>query len=567
MVRSLRLTSGLNEKRSAIVCAALLAFFWLFSPALFATSGTSRAASRWQSTVSEQASAPEREAFVKKETMTRAARAGLFLAVGLVHLLLFAFYPRERTSLLFSLFAIGLSFIVYFTLLFAVNSYPPNTLLLLHIVFAALIGFASSVELAFLYAAFGVRAPKVFWVAVLGWGVYVCAVAGLLGGVFALFAALNLFTAGESVRVTVQALRRRVDGAWIIGCGVFFTALVSPKEVLLSAKVPIPPALSAFIDQAYTYAIVISISIYLARKFARTNRELEAQLAQVKELSERTLEQERKAAELRLRHEQERARLALIEAENARRAQELEEARLLQISMLPKRVPQVPGLEIAAYMQPAAEVGGDYYDFRLSHDGTLTIAVGDATGHGLRAGMVVTATKSLFETLAEQGEIPQILSQSSAALKRMNLRSLFMAMLLVKLNGERMIVGAAGMPPVLIHRAQQREIEEVSAHGLPLGSVSNYPYRQTEVVLNEGDTVVLMSDGFPERFNQQNEMLGYERAKAALAEAAGGGAQEIIERFVAVAEAWAEGHPQDDDVTFVVIRVQKSTKPGREHSE
>jgi serine phosphatase RsbU (regulator of sigma subunit) len=515
----------------------------------------------------EQPGASKREAFVKKETMTRAARAGLFLAVGLVHLLLFAFYPRERTSLLFSLFAIGLSLLVFLTLLLAVNSYPPRTLLLLQVAFAALVAFASSVELAFLYAAFGVRAPKLFWASVAGWVAYVCAAAGLLGGTFVLFAVLNLFVSAESVRVTMQALRRHVDGAWIIGCGVFFTALVAPKEVLLSAGVPIPTDLSAFIDQAYTLAIVVSISIYLARKFARTNRELEPQLAQFKELSARTLEQERKAAELRLRHEQEQARLALIEAENARRARELEEARLLQISMLPKRVPQVPGLEIAAYMQPAAEVGGDYYDFCLSHDGTLTVAVGDATGHGLRAGMVVTATKSLFETLAEQDEIPQILRQSSAALKRMNLRSLFMAMLLVKLNGRRMTVGAAGMPPVLIHRARHRVVEEVSAQGLPLGSVTNYPYQQTEVALGEGDTVVLMSDGFPERFNHHNEMLGYDRVKAALAEAAGGRPQEIIERFVAVAEAWAEGRPQDDDVTFVVIRVNESARPGRENSE
>ncbi|MGH9936475.1 MAG: PP2C family protein-serine/threonine phosphatase, partial [Blastocatellia bacterium] len=505
---------------------------------------------------SERPSAPEREAFIKKETMTRAGRAGLFLAVGLAHLLLFAFYPRERASLLFSLFAIGLSLVVFLTLLLAVNSYPPDTLLLLRIVFAAAIGFTSSVELAFLYTAFGVRAPKLFRVAVVGWVAYVLAEAGMAPGAFMWFVALNLFTAGESVRVTVQALRRRVDGAWIIGCGVFFTALVAPKEVLLTAGAPIPAVVSAIIDQAYTLAIVVSISIYLARKFARANRQLEAQLTQVRELSTLALEQERKAAELRLRHEQEQARIALIEAENERRAQEMEEARLLQISLLPKRMPQAPGLEIAAYMQPAAEVGGDYYDFRLSQDGALTVAVGDATGHGLRAGMVVTATKSLFETLAEHDEIPQILHQSSAALKRMNLRSLFMAMLLVRIRGPRMTVAAAGMPPVLIYRERRREVEEVAVYGLPLGSVAGYHYRQTELTLAEGDVVALMSDGFPERFSHRNEMLGYDRVKEVLAEAAGLGPQEIINRFVAVGEAWAEGRPQDDDVTFVVIRVR-----------
>src|SRR5581483_1809444 len=85
---------------------------------------------------------------------------------------------------------------------------------------------------------------------------------------------------------------------------------------------------------------------------------------------------ERMLAEARRRQE--------IEAENEQRAKELEEARQLQLSMLPKAVPQLPHWEIAALMQTATEVGGDYYDFHLSGDGTLTISVGDATGHGLK---------------------------------------------------------------------------------------------------------------------------------------------------------------------------------------
>ena len=106
-----------------------------------------------------------------------------------------------------------------------------------------------------------------------------------------------------------------------------------------------------------------------------------------------------------------------IEAENERRAKELEEARNLQLSMLPKQVPQLPGLDIAAYMKPATEVGGDYYDFYVGEDGTLTAAVGDATGHGLRAGTMVTAMKSLFNTHAQERDITHIFKQSSGALK------------------------------------------------------------------------------------------------------------------------------------------------------
>lgn len=245
-----------------------------------------------------------------------------------------------------------------------------------------------------------------------------------------------------------------------------------------------------------------------------------------------------------------------IEAENEQRAKELEEARQLQISMLPKVIPQLPHLEIAAYMKTATEVGGDYYDFRLSASGELTIVVGDATGHGLKAGTVVTATKSLFNHLAETPDITEFFSHSSLALKRMNMRSLFMAMTVARVRGHKLTISSAGMPPVLIYRAATGEVVEVKLTGVPLGSVTSYRYRQEEFPLSSGDIVVLMSDGLPERFNPASEMLGYDQPKLALAESAALSAQAIIERMTHDAEVWADGHPLDDDVTFVVLKVR-----------
>jgi len=245
-----------------------------------------------------------------------------------------------------------------------------------------------------------------------------------------------------------------------------------------------------------------------------------------------------------------------LEAENEQRAKELEEARQLQLSMLPKSVPQMPNLEIAAYMKTATEVGGDYYDFHLSDKGELTIVVGDATGHGLKAGTVVTAAKSLFNHLAETPDVTELFHQSSRALKQMNMRSLFMAMTIARINGDLLTLSSAGMPPVLIYRAESGEVEEVKLTGIPLGSVTSYRYRQQQLKLSSGDVIVLMSDGFPERFNPEGEMIGYEQAQRSLAESASQSAQVIIERYIRDAEAWAEGYPQDDDVTFVVIKIR-----------
>lgn len=257
---------------------------------------------------------------------------------------------------------------------------------------------------------------------------------------------------------------------------------------------------------------------------------------------------ERMVAEARMREE--------LEAENNARARELEEARQLQLSMLPKQVPQIATLEIAAFMKTATEVGGDYYDFDLAADGTLTVAVGDATGHGLKAGTVVTAMKSLFRTFANEPEPAAMLKQSSRVLKEMNLRSLFMALTVIKFKDHRLKISSAGMPAVLIYRKQHQLVEEVFLPGMPLGSVASYPYKQVEVTVDVGDVIVALSDGFPERFNSQGEILGFERAAETLREIADGSAQEIAARYVEIGDEWSNGHAQDDDVTFVVMKVK-----------
>jgi serine phosphatase RsbU (regulator of sigma subunit) len=257
---------------------------------------------------------------------------------------------------------------------------------------------------------------------------------------------------------------------------------------------------------------------------------------------------ERTIQDARLRQE--------LEAENEHRARELDGARQLQLSMLPKNLPQLPHLEIAAYMKPANEVGGDYYDFHQADDGTLTVAVGDATGHGLKAGTVVTAMKSLFRTFAAEPEIIPVFNQSSRVLKEMNLRSLYMGLIMIKLNGRRMKISSAGMPPALIYRAETGLVEEVMIKAMPLGSVSGYPYRESEFTLSCGDVVVLMSDGLPERFNYAGEMFDYSRTKESLAQVAELAPKDIIDRLVGDGEAWADGRPQDDDMTFVALKVK-----------
>lgn len=470
---------------------------------------------------------------------------GFLFALALLHFLLYIFYRAQRANLYYSFFAAS----------FAVNMICGNyrtyghqgTLgtLLLSLASITMIGVTFTVLPAFLLVAFRRPVGKIFWTLTSLWVVGL-ALYMLFLSRYTIIRVLPNILIGLSftycIILLINALRQKQRGAWILLGGV--VALQAGMLTLLLAQmgvVEFSEIVYLFSELAVILGVPIAVSVFLARNFARTNRDLEAQLVEVERLSEQQIEQERRAAELR--------------AENERRARELEEARQLQLSMLPARVPRLPNLEIAAHMKPATEVGGDYYDFYVGEDGTLTVAVGDATGHGLKAGSVVTATKSLFNAFASESHIPSIFKRSNLALKKMNLRGLYMAMTMLKVKDGRLSVSVAGMPPMLIYRAASRRVEEFVINAVPLGSLSNFPYQQQETSLAPGDTIVLMSDGFAERFNPQGEMLDYAKAKEVLAEVATRSPQEIIDRFVEVGEEWAASRPQDDDVTFVVLKV------------
>lgn len=256
----------------------------------------------------------------------------------------------------------------------------------------------------------------------------------------------------------------------------------------------------------------------------------------------------------------ERARIA--KAENERKTQELEEARQLQLSMLPKATPAMPHAEIAARMRTATEVGGDYYDFRRTSGGALLFAIGDATGHGARAGTMVAVTKTLFNSLSDVQDDPKdgalacFLQRAAGVLRRLGMPRLYMSLALGRLTGHRLELAGAGLPPALVYRAVHSAVEEVTLKGIPLGGPPGFPYRQQTLELAPGDVVVLMSDGFPESFDAERRMLGYERAAAVLRESATDSPEEIITSYEEVVRRWTGDSPLSDDMTFIVIKMR-----------
>jgi sigma-B regulation protein RsbU (phosphoserine phosphatase) len=150
------------------------------------------------------------------------------------------------------------------------------------------------------------------------------------------------------------------------------------------------------------------------------------------------------------------------------------------------------------------------------------------------------------------------LGGAAAAIKQMNLDRMNMAATLVRIDNREISISAAGMPPVLVHRRATSSVEEVGLTGLPLGSMAEASYDQWRSHLEQGDTVLLMTDGFPELMNLEQEPLGYERARSLFREVADGTPEEITSHLAEAAQEWTWGKPPVDDLTFVVLKMKES---------
>ncbi|MCU1244849.1 MAG: Serine phosphatase RsbU, regulator of sigma subunit, partial [Acidobacteria bacterium] len=248
------------------------------------------------------------------------------------------------------------------------------------------------------------------------------------------------------------------------------------------------------------------------------------------------------AEQARTRKEQELEK-RMLEVEYDRKSIELEDARRFQLSMLPKVVPQDDGFEVAVFIETATEVGGDYYDFHVTPGGALSITVGDATGHGAKAGTMVTVVKTLFASYAAELAPSRFLSDSAEKIKRMDLGRMAMSLVLARFEPDRLTLASAGMPPVLVHRAATGEVEELSMAGTPLGTLGS-DYADRTIALATGDTVLLLTDGLPELLGAAGEQFGYPATLEAFATAAkSADAASVIAALAATAKKWSGDEP------------------------
>jgi serine phosphatase RsbU (regulator of sigma subunit)/predicted ester cyclase len=242
--------------------------------------------------------------------------------------------------------------------------------------------------------------------------------------------------------------------------------------------------------------------------------------------------------------------------ERERIEQELKVARSIQLASLPKEVPTLEDWQISPFYQPAKEVGGDFYDFHLLSEGRLGVVVGDATGKGVPAALVMASARTMLRAVA------QALGSSSPGdvLRRVNDAlftdippNMFVTCFYAILDPHsgRLSYANAGHDLPYLHR--NGEAEELRARGMPLGLMPGMSYEEKEIELDSGQGVFFYSDGLVEAHDPKGEMFGFPKLRALVAEHGEEGSLGdylLEELYTFVGKGWQ----QEDDITLLTLR-------------
>jgi predicted ester cyclase len=242
--------------------------------------------------------------------------------------------------------------------------------------------------------------------------------------------------------------------------------------------------------------------------------------------------------------------------ERERIEQDLRVARRIQQASLPEEVPTLEGWQISPYYQPAREVGGDFYDFHLLSEGRLGLVVGDATGKGVPAALVMSTTCGMLQAVSQTfdstspGEVLKRVNETLLTRIPPNMFATCFYAILDPGSASLSYANAGHDLPYLWHGGDAGELR---ARGMPLGLMPGMSYEEGEVSLREGNCVLFYSDGLVEAHEPKGEMFGFPRLRALVAEhgeqrAMGDSLLEELYSFV------GEGWEQEDDITLLTLR-------------
>ena len=245
---------------------------------------------------------------------------------------------------------------------------------------------------------------------------------------------------------------------------------------------------------------------------------------------------------------------------------ELQTAHDLQMRLMPQENPIVSGFDIVGRCIPATEVGGDFYQYFPVADERVVIALADVTGHGMKAAIPTMVFSGLLDTQVNYSTTPEeLMPRLNSSLHRVLEPRTFVCLSLGELDPQRsrLRLSNGGCPYPFLYRASTQQVEEVDLSAFPLGIRAESIYGVEEVDLDEGDVVVMCSDGIIEAGNEAGELYGFDRIAEAIRQAGRRQmrSQEIIDHLFGDVEQFVQDSEQADDQTVVVIRVDGDKAP------
>jgi predicted ester cyclase len=244
--------------------------------------------------------------------------------------------------------------------------------------------------------------------------------------------------------------------------------------------------------------------------------------------------------------------------ERERIEQELQVARQIQQALLPEATPELDGWELTTYYEPAREVGGDFYDFLELEDGRLGLVVGDATGKGMPAALVMATTRGMLRAVVQSVESPgEVLARVNEALVAEIPPNMFVTCLYAILDPKSgsLSYANAGHDLPYLRRHYGEGAHELRAAGMPLGLIPETSYEEKEASLRLGDRVLFYSDGLVEAHDPKREMFGFPRLRRLVAELDADEERSLVdllmeELYSFVGESWE----QEDDITLLTLQ-------------
>ena len=249
-------------------------------------------------------------------------------------------------------------------------------------------------------------------------------------------------------------------------------------------------------------------------------------------------------------------------SERERMAKELEIARRVQMSLLPKSSPSANGYDIAGTCIPALEVGGDYYDFVNLGGRKIGIAIGDVSGKGVPAAIYMTLTKGILQSHAEENISPKrVLSKVNGLMYRTIDRNSFVSMFyaILDVENKKIRFARAGQCPMIVAQRNNEQGSFITpkgmALGLEVGTVFDSVLEEQELDLHSGEVLVFYTDGFTEAMNESGNEFGETRLVESISRHRGKTANDIIHAICDDVGEFTQGWQQHDDMTMVVVKV------------